>query len=62
MTSSAAYAEHLTRWLQAKRDFPGLDVGEEPKPELSGLIAGFVRMGFMDHPRKAIIRDFERTF
>lgn len=42
------YVEHLTRYLQAKRDFPGLEIGPEP--------------GSKDHfLRESVIREFNRT-
>ncbi len=47
-THDPEYSDRLTRYLQAKRDFPGLDVGPEP-------------VVVNDHLRAEIIREFNRT-
>ena len=43
-----SYTEHLTRWLQARRDHPGVDVGPEPRCFNLDL-------------RQSVIREFERS-
>lgn len=40
--------EHLLRWLQARKDFPGLDVGPEPPCLFSDV-------------REEVLREFNRT-
>ncbi len=42
------YREHLLRWLQARKDFPDLDVGPEPPCLFSDV-------------REEVLREFNRT-
>jgi hypothetical protein len=47
------YADLLIRWLQARRNYPNMDVGPEPPMPGSPAICGPVR--------ERVIREFNRT-